>query len=176
MSHQGVSAGGFALVELMMALSVAAVLVVLAAPALRDLIGGQRLALSTQTLVGSLSYARSEAIRRSTRVTVCPSMNESTCDAGSAWNKGWIVFVDLDGDGQASEGETVLRVTGKQSDEIEIGGNSLSNVSYGPDGKARKPSGAWQFGSIYLCGTQRSKRIVLSASGRVRQEHSQCVQ
>lgn len=40
MSHQGVSAGGFALVELMMALSVAAVLVVLVAPALRDLIGG----------------------------------------------------------------------------------------------------------------------------------------
>ena len=176
MSHRGVFAGGFTLVELMTALSVAAVWVVLAAPALRDLIGGQRLTLSTHALVGSLSYARSEAIRRSTQVTVCPSVNESTCDAGSAWNRGWIVFVDLDGDGQASEGETVLRVSGKQSDEIATGGSSLSSVSYGPDGKARKPSGAWQFGSIYLCGAQRSKRIVLSASGRVRQEHAQCLQ
>lgn len=174
MSDKNDSSQGFTLIELVTVLAVMTILALLGLPALRELMSSQRLAVASHALVSSLNYARSEAIRRNAVVTVCPSKSQSGCEAGIAWSQGWIVFADLDGDGQAGIDEPVLRTTTALLEE-PASSSSLSHVSYRPDGKAWKPSGALQFGSIYLCGSQRAKRIVLSASGRVRLENSQCL-
>jgi type IV fimbrial biogenesis protein FimT len=62
-------------------------------------------------LVSDFRYARSEAIKRTNRVTICPSVTGTSCTGtGGLWKNGWIVFVDEDGDGAVDAGDVVLRV------------------------------------------------------------------
>jgi type IV fimbrial biogenesis protein FimT len=71
---------GFTLVELMVVLAVLGVIVVLAAPSLRDFILTQRLKSINAQLVTDLQFARSEAIARRTWVRVAFRSNSSlTC-------------------------------------------------------------------------------------------------
>lgn len=55
---------GFTLVELLIVIAVSAVILVLAAPSMRDLIVMQRLKSTTAELVTDLQFARSEAVAR----------------------------------------------------------------------------------------------------------------
>jgi type IV fimbrial biogenesis protein FimT len=83
---------GFTLIELMVSLTVAAILFGIAIPAFNSFVQNDRDTGQANSLVGSLSYARSEAVKRASPngVAVCPSADSQTCDAG-AWTEGWIV-------------------------------------------------------------------------------------
>ncbi|MFQ5642396.1 MAG: GspH/FimT family pseudopilin [Thiogranum sp.] len=99
---------GFTLIELMVALAVAAILLTTGIPAMRDFIRDNRLTAATNTFVSTLNIARSEAITQGRSASVCVSSNQTNC-SGSNWQSGWIVWVDSDGDGGFDANE-VLRV------------------------------------------------------------------
>jgi type IV fimbrial biogenesis protein FimT len=106
---------GFTLIELMVTLVVAGILLALAAPRFSNLVQGDRLTGQANKLVLDLSVARSEAIKRGTSVTVCkqdPAQSGPSCNTtgSDTWTGGWVTFVDDDGDGQISAGESVLHV------------------------------------------------------------------
>jgi type IV fimbrial biogenesis protein FimT len=62
-------------------------------------------------LASDFRYARSEAIKRTNRVTICASSNGTSCTgAGALWKNGWLVFVDENGNGTVDAGDVVLRV------------------------------------------------------------------
>jgi type IV fimbrial biogenesis protein FimT len=87
---------GFTLIELMVSITVAAILLGIAIPAFRSFLQNDRDTGQANSLVESLSYARSEAVKRASPngVTVCPSANGAACDAGP-WTEGWIVtYID----------------------------------------------------------------------------------
>jgi type IV fimbrial biogenesis protein FimT len=87
---------GFTLIELMVTLTVAGILFGVAIPAFNSFVQNDRDTGQANSLVGSLSYARSEAVKRASPngVTVCPSVNGLACDAGP-WTEGWIVtYID----------------------------------------------------------------------------------
>jgi type IV fimbrial biogenesis protein FimT len=89
-------AGGFTLIELMVAITVAGILLGIAIPAFNTFVQNDRITGQVNSLVGSFSYARSEAVKRasSNGITVCPSANQTACDAGP-WTEGWVVtYVD----------------------------------------------------------------------------------
>ena len=65
--------GGFTLVELMVTLTVLAILVGVALPSFRDMILNNRRTAIVNDLVSSLLLARSEAIKRGQPVSVCAS-------------------------------------------------------------------------------------------------------
>ena len=73
---------GFTLIELMITLAIAALVLTLAVPSLRDFTLRNNLAAKANELVGTLNYARSEAVRRGETVTV-------TSNNGNAWEQGW---------------------------------------------------------------------------------------
>lgn len=80
-----------------MTIAVLAIIVSLAAPNLRNTIENNRLSATTNDLIASFQFARSEAIRRNVSVEVCattePDKEDATCDG--VWHQGWIV-VDPD--------------------------------------------------------------------------------
>jgi type IV fimbrial biogenesis protein FimT len=83
---------GFTLIELLMTITVAGILLGIAVPAFNSFVQNDRDTGQANSLVQSLSYARSEAVKRASPngVAVCPSVDGQNCDAGP-WTEGWIV-------------------------------------------------------------------------------------
>jgi type IV fimbrial biogenesis protein FimT len=102
---------GFTLVELMVAVSILAVLTTLALPDLRQFVVSNRLSSDVNGFVGLINYARSEAIVRNQDVIICPRSNGGiTCASDASWGAYEIqVFVDVNGNGERNAGELLLK-------------------------------------------------------------------
>ena len=75
---------GFTLVEMMVVISIIAILAAIAIPSFQSLIRNERVKSASYNLFASLTVARSEAIKRNADVTIAP------VTAGS-WQDGWQV-------------------------------------------------------------------------------------
>ena len=157
---------GFTLIELMITLSIAAILAAIAAPSFSTTIQNNRMATQYNELLASLSLARSEAIKRGQRVTTCQSSTGNSCGgSASNWHTGWVVFVDADEDGTIDAGEDIIRVNGALS-----GGNTLSfnfdNTIFGSDGLS--DGGSRTFTLCDARGDANSRGLVVLTTGRAR--------
>jgi type IV fimbrial biogenesis protein FimT len=82
---------GFTLVELIITVFLVAVLVTVAIPSFRTTMMGVRGSSLADKLVSTIHYARSEAITRNQRITLCASLDGLICNNAAAnWNRGWI--------------------------------------------------------------------------------------
>jgi type IV fimbrial biogenesis protein FimT len=50
--------------------------------------------LQNASLISHLEYARQEAVRRETVVTICPSADGRNCQTDGDWQQGWLIFTD----------------------------------------------------------------------------------
>ena len=137
--------GGFTLVELLITIAVLAVVLAIAVPSFRSVINRNRLVSASNEVVGALQLARMEAIRRNSRVEICPSTDGATC-SGSSWTR-MIVRV-------ASDGEVVrdISVTGRGI-VLKGSSNTASNnrIAFVSSGFARVGSGTATTGAISVC-------------------------
>ena len=116
---------GFTLLELMVVLIVVGILLGVAVPGMTNFIRNSRMTAAANDLVGALTFARGEAIKRRLPVTLCTSdtalaADEATpsCDDSDEL-LGWIVFVDDDNDRIRDVGEELLKRAGPPNEAIE---------------------------------------------------------
>lgn len=95
---------GFTLIELIITLAIAGILLGIAVPNFITFVQNSRLTSQANDLVTALNYARSEAIKRGVRTTVCSRATDATCAGSTTWDTGWLVFVDCNFDGVVDAG------------------------------------------------------------------------
>ncbi|MBL8499359.1 MAG: GspH/FimT family pseudopilin [Nitrosomonas sp.] len=158
---------GFTLTELLVTLSVASILLTVAVPSYRMFVQDNLLSMQSNNFYSTLALAKSEAIRRSSRVTVCPSTNGTGCTGGVVWSNGWLVFSDINGNGVVEAGEEILQVGAAFT-----GGNTFTGakprVIFTANGFSMESNDTFT-----LCdsrGASYSKAIILNMQGRFRTE------
>jgi prepilin-type N-terminal cleavage/methylation domain len=121
---------GVTLIELMVALSVAAILLSIAIPNFKETIIRNRLNTITNDFIGAINFARSEAIKLGRSVTLCKSNDGSTCSTTNTvfWDQGIIAFSDLDADGTIDSGETILRTWPALSSPYTLRSTAFPNL------------------------------------------------
>lgn len=112
------------------------VLLGLAAPSMRNLVLDQRVKTVTGDVQAALIFARSEAIKRNQFVALCAKNDDgSGCQNSTDWARGWIVYLDTDGNGFPGAVSDILRSQDALTD-ISLSGTG-SNITYQGDGRLR---------------------------------------
>lgn len=166
LKHKSLS--GFTIVELMLSLAVAAVILTIGVPSFQGLIERNQLTSGINQFISSMSLARSEAIKRNQRVSICPSSNGETC-SGNQYENGWIVFVDRNSNGSRQiDVEELIWVSGSLPDSMTLRGDGCcgNNIPYLASGEISGIAG-----NIHLCkgdDAGKSRKITINRFGRVR--------
>ena len=176
-------AGGFTLIEMMVALVVLAVLLAVAAPGFYELIKNNRMLSEVYGLRAALNGARSEALAQRTVVTLCrhDDADDKPCEGdeckckGDGWNKGYIAFADADGNGEADDPNNpqvfvaklidadTLSITYSRGDATDPKDHI---VRFDSQGYAREFSGIFTFCDIR--GVTAARRLEVTPVGVVR--------
>ncbi len=132
---------GMTLIELMMAIAIAAILLAVAAPSFQQALNGNRLGSAVEELSSAMNLARAEAVRANRRAVLCRSTDDSACDGTASTWPGWIVFVDTDGDGVRDAGEPLIK-SGRFIAELVVTSSANiaavnERISFRADGTAR---------------------------------------
>jgi type IV fimbrial biogenesis protein FimT len=175
---------GFTITELMIVLTIAGILATLAVPGMNRLIQNQRLSGQANEMIGDLAYARSEAIRRQARVTICktsdPNASDPVCNTvtTNAWTPGRLIFEDSNADGDHDTGETVLRIRqlldgngNKLNGDGSVSGTA-NNITFLGNGMTTLVPGAGASeNQLFLCdsrGAAEAFAIIIGPTGRAR--------
>lgn len=165
------STSGFTLIELIVTLAVFSILVAVVAPSFNAFTDSSRRASEVNIFSGALSFARSEAIKRNSNISICArTSGAETCSAtANDWKNGWIIFEDTNSDGILDAGETLLRLfdpIATNSNITETSGNATLALTYRGSGFVTVANAEFKY-----CGNrgaQDARAIIVSKTGRAR--------
>jgi len=157
---------GLTLVELLIAISIIAIVATFAAPSLSPIIkSSQRRAVINDTLA-FLAMARQEAVINGHVVTLCPLGDDNRC--GRDWTRPLTLFSDPDKQRSVSQQEQIIRVLPPPPHgQLQVRSFSRSYFQYRPDGMIYS-----DLGNITWCpedrDARRAVRFLLPKSGLIR--------
>lgn len=168
---------GFTLLELITAMAVLAILVGIGVPAFNNMIRGTQIAAESGNLSTALTLARSEAVKRGIRVSLCPKGNAmgTDCDKDADWNKGWIMFADDFGKaGEYDPSDFTLQVWEPPADGVDITTTDEDTVAVTFDRTGRA-----EFDETFQitkagCKGDQSRLINVGLAGRVSLTRTEC--
>jgi type IV fimbrial biogenesis protein FimT len=178
-SRDRLAASGFTIIELMMAVAIAAILATIAVPSFSGSIARNRVSSISSDYVAALNVARSEAIRRSRPVTL---LSKGT---SGSFTEGWEIITDENGDG--AKPSTVTDSDGRVLRDHEAIYSSLTLKGVNADNSANSgihvifnSRGVLNGGSpqyFSLCHTNtaiKGRKVTVFASGRIKVEEFTC--
>lgn len=149
---------GFSLTELLIVLGIATILLTIAVPSFRTLIQNQQVTTAVNDLFAAINLARSEAIKRGALVHL------AAVDPQSNWQKGWVVFVDNNDNGERDKGDETIFERGPLSEGITIApgfsGSVLKYLTFNGTGRARTDSNSQALGSFSFKMNGDTRRII----------------
>ena len=165
---------GFTLLEALVVLALLGVLVGMAVPAMSQLQARHRLQAQAEGFLDSLVLARSEALRRQLRISLCAQADGGRCDTDGQWEQGWLVFTDENDNGLLDAGEALIESHAALPAGMRLGVTSTvkSYFSYGSEGRSVSASGAFMAGTWRFCQASASVgwQVVSNALGKPRIE------
>lgn len=178
-------ASGMSLVEVMITITILAVLIGMAAPSITNIVQNSRIRGQAGDMMANLAIARAEAVKRGVYVSLCPSSNWNvtppsctTGALGTAWNQGYIMFADINKDGafdvatdvllavtEPFPGSTLFGVPPNLFTSSGFTNTPVNVLQFRPSGAANLPANA----TFALCDTRTGpwgRTITISPTGR----------
>ncbi len=156
---------GLTAFDLLVAMTIAAILITAGVPAFREYGLNLRMKAALTALQSDLQFARNEAVTHHVHTITCTGNTRSGCNPAD-WQAGWIVFADLNGDRQWQPDERLLR-TGPAIDAIHISSSaSRRTLRFFPNGSSPGSNA-----TIHFCdarGAAHGHQLRISNTGRIR--------
>tara|TARA_R110000868_G_scaffold174324_3_gene410942 strand:- start:232 stop:828 length:597 start_codon:yes stop_codon:yes gene_type:complete len=96
----------FTLLEMLLALAVAAILMLLVIPGIKGMAQQNKQDALCKEMLSLIYFAKNQAETRRQVVTICKSDDQKTCSGD--WSDGQLVFVDVENNGTIRDSEQVL--------------------------------------------------------------------
>jgi type IV fimbrial biogenesis protein FimT len=154
---------GYTLLEIMIALSIAGILMAIAIPSFSTFIKNNRSLAETNSLMTAIKTARTEAMTRRTTVSVCRSVDNVNC--GTAGDN-FIAFTDAAITNVVDGTDVIVFQTTINSDNLTLDytGGAAINIRFDSRGRAIGTSG-----TITVCdnrGDDYKRGITIEPIGR----------
>jgi prepilin-type N-terminal cleavage/methylation domain-containing protein len=155
---------GFTLIELMVTVSVAAILLAVAVPSLTSVYERTRSSTAINNIENSIAFARNQAISYGRKIVVCPGSG-SSCTGD--WIDGYVIFIDDDNDNKVDNNTSVLKKEQHLNLKDFIKVSPDKAIIFNTDGMLSGDSEM----SIHYCPSSKdseySKGISISLSGKI---------
>lgn len=154
----------FSLVELLISLSVIAILLSLGTPLFSGLINSQRQAAHTNQLIRALNFARTTAVTNNVMVSLCTG--KTHCIKRPNWHTNFIIFTDKNRNGLLDQDDELLREETLHESYSWVWSNfrKQRHMSYRTNGTTHSLNGTFT-----LCENATPvRRAIVNATGRVR--------
>lgn len=155
---------GVTLLELLTIVMILSILATIAIPSFVDMVRRNRITSESNYLLSMLMLARSEAIKRNMRITLCKSNDGQSCStlANVYWHHGIIVFVDANANRNLDAEEIVIRA--------ESAFSSVDKISFtGGDALTYRANGVPSSGGTFTISSGTlQKKVIVSLAGRSR--------
>ncbi|MBD8635129.1 GspH/FimT family pseudopilin [Stenotrophomonas sp. 169] len=164
---------GFTLLELMVTISVMAIMAAIAFPSFQSTLRSNRMATTANELIASMALARSEAVKNTRGAGICASTAGASCN-GTSWAGGWMVWGDTNRNGSFDAGEPILRFS---EGRPTLTGVSDQDLSFSFDGRGRSRANAAKDITLRpqeCAGQPVQRRLTISATGQVRLHKEAC--